>query len=67
MHNRRKNLNNTSGYKGVVWFPKTKKWRARIGLNGERISLGLFSTREEAHAAYRAAAERLHGEFARAA
>lgn len=67
MHNRKKNLNNTSGYKGVVFFPQTKRWRARIGINGERISLGFFSTREDAYAAYCAAALRLHGEFARTA
>ena len=59
--------NNTSGFKGVTFHRPTKKWRARILHNGVRHNLGLFDTPELAHAAYCAASERLHGEFARAA
>jgi hypothetical protein len=35
-------------------------------MNGVAIHLGYHSTREAAHAAYVAAARKLHGEFARA-
>ena len=40
--------NNTSGYRGVTWHAKTRKWRPRIGHLGRIISGGLFDTREEA-------------------
>ena len=58
--------NNTSGYKGVSLRKDNSKWGAEIQVRGKRQRLGCFDTPEEAHAAYCAAAERLHGEFARA-
>lgn len=58
---------NTSGFGGVYWHKQRSKWRSQIRHNGRRISLGLFVTPEEAHAAYVAAAEQLRGEFARSA
>lgn len=58
---------NSSGFKGVSWHKKTKKWTARIMVHGRSKSLGYFSTPEAAHNAYRAAAIDMHGEFARAA
>jgi hypothetical protein len=64
-HNRRKARNNVSGYKGVYWHRRTKSWVASIMLHRKRIHLGRFDTLDAAHAAYTAAAERLHGEFAR--
>lgn len=59
--------NNTSGYKGVNWHRKTKKWIARITLNRKSIHLGYYDTPELGHAAYTLAAEKYHGEFARTA
>ena len=56
---------NTSGLKGVSKFKN--KWRAQITHNQVVIYLGLFNTKEEAHEAYLQAAQRLHGEFAKAA
>ena len=56
---------NTSGYKGVCWVKKSKKWKAAFMKNGKNIFVGEFRTAEEAHAAYCEAAKRLHGEFAR--
>jgi HNH endonuclease/AP2 domain-containing protein len=56
---------NTSGFKGVRWYPTTKKWAAQIGFQGTRKNLGYFATPEQAHAAYCEAASRLFGEFAR--
>lgn len=52
--------NNTSGTLGVTWFPQTGQWRVRINANGDRVSLGLFDTLDEAVAA-RKGAERLLG------
>lgn len=60
-----KRADNTSGYKGVSWHRGTGKWRARIQANGEQVFLGFFATPEEAHEAYKKAASKYHGEFAR--
>lgn len=68
--NRKLNANNKSGFKGVYRNGyKGKKglparWVATIQSDGKTISLGSFSTKEEAHEAYRSAAVELHGEFA---
>jgi hypothetical protein len=63
-HNRGLGLNNTSGFKGVHFMKSTRRWRARIGINGRRISLGLYGTALEAANAYDEAARNLVGEFA---
>jgi hypothetical protein len=60
-----KRSDNTSGFKGVCWYPTTKKWRAGIGCQGKVKTIGYFKTPEEAHAAYCEEAKRLFGEFAR--
>ena len=54
-----------SGFKGVTAY--RGRWVASIRKNGMREHLGVFDTPEEAHCAYVDAAQRLHGEFARAA
>lgn len=41
--------NNTSGYVGVDYVKKAKKWRARLDYNKHCYNLGLFNTAEEAH------------------
>jgi hypothetical protein len=56
---------NTSGIKGVSWYKPTKKWRASISHDGKRIHLGYFTDLEEAAKAYKEAAVKYHGEFAR--
>ena len=63
--NRKRYLTSTSGHKGVSWHSKLGKWRARIQLYGKRMALGCFGTKEEASAAYEAAAAKHFGEFAR--
>lgn len=63
--NRGVQRNNTSGFKGVYWDKQTRKWRARIMINGKSKSLGLHINSEDAARAYDAAAKRLFGEFAR--
>lgn len=60
--NRGKQRNNTSGFKGVN--ANANRWRATIRHLGSQYHLGMFSTPEEAHAAYCKAAHKMHGEFA---
>lgn len=64
-YNSRKKRINKSGFKGVSRSTHGR-WQAQIRVNGKNRGLGLFDTPEEAHAAYIAAAEQYHGEFARA-
>lgn len=55
--------NNTSGFKGVRRTAEGR-WKARITHNRKEIHIGHFDTKEEAAAAYDAAALILHMEFA---
>ena len=52
--------NNTSGFRGVHWHKQARRWRAYIRVNGKQYSIGCFATAEEAFAAYKNAASRLH-------
>lgn len=65
--NRGAQTNNTSGYKGVSFKKDKGKFRSEIKISGRRIHLGYFTDPATAHAAYAEAANRLFGEFARAA
>lgn len=68
MANRGRGAKNTSGLKGVTKTQGTaSRWKAQINVNGEKHYLGSFSTKEAAHAAYAAAAEKHFGAFARLA
>lgn len=51
--NKKLNSNNTSGYQGVYFHKKTKKWKAAISINAKSVHIGLFFTKEEAYEAYR--------------
>jgi len=66
-HNQVRAKHNTSGFKGVSFYTRDKVWAASIGVNRRKIHLGRYSTPEEAHAVYCAAAKRLYGEFGRGA
>ena len=60
-HNQvRTKKNNTSGFCGVSWEKRDKRWRAMIMVNGRKQHIGLFDTPEAAHAAYLVAKLRLH-------
>jgi hypothetical protein len=63
--NQKRRSDNLSGFKCVCFSALHKKWRARIKANGKRLHLGYFETPEKAFDAYKAASEKLHGEFAR--
>lgn len=67
MRNKRRYKNNRSGFKGVYqeWKNHRWRWRAAIVIDGKQLSLGRFDTPEEAHEAYKAAANKYFGEFAR--
>ena len=58
---------NTSGFKGVTWHSRSKKWQAAVKVKGKNKYLGLFDRAEDAHSAYVKASQEAFGEFARAA
>ncbi len=56
---------NKSGFKGVSFHKASGKYQASIRHKHRKIYLGVFPTPAEAHDAYRVAATRFFGEFAR--
>lgn len=63
LFNRGKQRNNTSGFKGVT--RNHKRWMAQMEHMGKLIYLGTYDTPMEAGEAYKVAAIRIAGEFAR--
>ncbi|WP_368859199.1 HNH endonuclease [Cohnella sp. GbtcB17] len=63
--NTRSRKGSLSNYKGVGWFARDGKWRARIMLDRKEIHLGLFDTEHEAAEAYNREAVRLFGQYAK--
>lgn len=55
---------NSSGFKGVRFYPRSSRWDARIGYQGRKIHIGYFDTPEQAARAYDQKAAELFGEFA---
>ncbi len=47
-HNQRQSRNNKSGHTGIIWFRRTKKWRASIVSDNKLISLGYFQAIDDA-------------------
>jgi hypothetical protein len=56
---------NKSGLKGASLHKASGLWVATIKKDKKAHHLGYFKTPEEAHEAYKAAATKLHGEFAK--
>lgn len=65
MRNRRRQVNNTSGFVGVSRHKQKRKWEARLRVDGKKRHFGYFETAETAAHARDTAARELHGEFAR--
>ncbi len=64
MQNRQLPKNNKSGYKGVFWCKRERKWRVTIGFNGKNITVGGYFCLIKAAKAYDEKAIELFGEFA---
>lgn len=62
--NRGLGSNNTLGYKGIKFEPRTRKYTARVFDNGAEIYLGSFATAIESALAYDDGARYYYGEFA---
>ena len=63
-HNRSKNKNGTSMYKGVCFHQASGKWTAQIKQNGHKIHLGCYTDEADAGRAYDRKAKELFREFA---
>lgn len=66
MQNRGPTKLSKSGIKGVSWCTRDEAWLAHISANGKQKRIGQYPTKEQAQIAYREAAQRLHGQFAKA-
>lgn len=66
LHNRGLNKNNKTGFKGVSWKARDKKYFASIRLHGISHHLGCFDKAEDAHQAYASAVSRMIPDFGRA-
>lgn len=58
--NRNPNSNNISGYVGISWNSRDRRWLAQIQKNGKAIHLGSFVNLEDAIAARKAAEEKYY-------
>ena len=67
MKNRKLQINNTSGVKGVTWHKSRQKWQASIRSDGVVKYLAWTDCLQEAERAYEIASQSLHGEFGRVA
>lgn len=65
MFNRKKQKNNTSGYRGVSWHKRAKRWSAYIRYQKKLIHLGYFDGLIQAAKTRDRAALKYHGEFVR--
>jgi len=63
--NQKLRSNNTTGFKGVSRTTGCDRFSAGIRVDGHRKHLGCFRTPELAHEAYKRAAKKFFGKFAR--
>lgn len=62
--NTQKSIRNKSGYKGVSWHNRDKKWRSQIGYNGIHFYIGSYNNPILAAIEYDKKAIELFGEYA---
>jgi hypothetical protein len=62
-YNSSKHKDNTTGFKGVCYHKRDRKYTAQIMKSGKLLHLGYFNTPEEASKAYNEASKQLHGVF----
>jgi len=67
MCNQGRPITNKTGFKGVSWVERIKKYHAQCQVAGKKYRLGYYLTPEEAYQAYVAFVTEHHGEFARVA
>ena len=65
LQNQKRRITNTTGFKGVSFHALTGRFRARVGVRGHQVYVGLFDTPEAAAVAATSARLELHKEFAR--
>ena len=53
-----------SGYRGLCWDKRKKRWRASARVNGKRVCFGRYKDPYDAHLAYCRGIVAAHGEFA---
>jgi hypothetical protein len=63
MRNRLLTVRNNTGYKGVSFCKRAKKFKVGITFNNKQIHLGYFSDAKSASLAYESYGKKLHGEF----
>ena len=63
-YNRGKQVNNTTGHKGIYWHKGSDKWFVSISIKGKLTAIGYFTKIEEAIKAHTRFAKKHHGEFA---
>ena len=61
--NRSNRSTGESGLRGAYLDKRNARWYSHIQFGGQVTHLGTFETAQEAHEAFEAAAEQLHGEF----
>lgn len=62
--NARMRADNKTGFRGVSWNKRDRKWQAMITCNNRQTNLGVHDTPEIAAMVYDEAARRMHGSFA---
>ena len=63
MMNKKLNRNNKSGFRGVSFDKRSKKWTSKIMIHRKGIHLGYFADRETARDVYLVAARREFGNY----
>lgn len=62
--NSKSRTTNTSGFRGVTWATRSRKWKAQISISGRCLHLGLFESPTDAARAYDNKSREVRGAFA---